>query len=212
MALRAVIFDFGMVLSGERNPEANAELLRLTGLKEERFESLYWAERPAYDAGKLCGLEYWRRFVREAGLGERFDEDGIAQLNRLDGRMWTTSNPKMIAWQQRLAEKGLKTAILSNIGDGVTASLLANFDWLNRFDLLIWSYQLRLIKPEPEIYQQTLQRLGCQPSEALFIDDREDNVAAARRLGLHAFVFTTAEQLTADLAASPLAAELPLPA
>jgi len=45
LGLRAVIFDYGMVLTGPPDPEAHAALLRITGLPLTRFESLYWADR-----------------------------------------------------------------------------------------------------------------------------------------------------------------------
>ena len=42
-------------------------MLRITGLPVERFESLYWADRPAYDEGKLTGIGFWQKFLRDAG-------------------------------------------------------------------------------------------------------------------------------------------------
>ena len=70
MALRAVVFDYGMVLTGPQDPEAHAALMRITGLPLDRFESLYWADRHAYDEGKLTGLAFWRRnFCQKARPG-----------------------------------------------------------------------------------------------------------------------------------------------
>ena len=62
--LRAVVFDYGMVLTGPPDPEAHAAMLRLTGLPLEQFERLYWADRPAYDTGDLTGLAFWQKLVR----------------------------------------------------------------------------------------------------------------------------------------------------
>ena len=56
MALRAVVFDYGMVLTGQPDQEAHDAMVRITGLPVERFESLYWADRHAYDEGKLTGI------------------------------------------------------------------------------------------------------------------------------------------------------------
>jgi len=53
LALRAVVFDYGMVLTGPQDPEAHRAMVRITGLPVARFESLYWADRHAYDEGKL---------------------------------------------------------------------------------------------------------------------------------------------------------------
>ncbi len=53
MALRAVIFDYGMVLTGAPDTDAHDAMIRITGLSPEHFEALYWADRHAYDEGKL---------------------------------------------------------------------------------------------------------------------------------------------------------------
>ena len=68
MALRAVVFDYGMVLTGPPDPAAYANLLRITGLTPERLEEFYWADRHAYDEGKLTGLGFWQKIVDDAGL------------------------------------------------------------------------------------------------------------------------------------------------
>jgi len=192
LALRAVVFDYGMVLTGPQEPEAYAALLCITGLPRERFESLYWADRPAYDEGKLTGLGFWEKFLRQAGLDQ--NQRMAEELNRWDARMWTTENPAMVAWQLALKEHGLKTAILSNIGDEVLASVERAFDWIHRFDVLVWSYQLGIAKPDPELYRHTLVELGVQPGETLFIDDKLPNVEAAQALGIQAIQFSSAER------------------
>lgn len=207
MPLRAVIFDYGMVLTGPPLAEAHTALIARTGLTPERFEEFYWADRHAYDEGKLTGLQFWEKFLREAELPAALAEE----LNELDARMWTTQNPAMLDWQLALKERGMRTAILSNMGDSVLARMQTTFDWLPRFDVLIWSYQHRMAKPDHAIYHHTLAELGTQPGEALFIDDKAVNIEAARDLGLHAIQFSTVEQLRKDLIAVGLDKELPLP-
>ena len=209
MALRAVVFDYGMVLTGPQEPAAHAALLRITGLPLERFESLYWANRRAYDEGKLTGIGFWRKFLGDAGLGP--DQEKVEELNRWDARMWTTENPAMLAWQLELKQRGLLTAILSNIGDAVLASVEREFDWLRRFDVLVWSYQLGVAKPDPAIYRHTLKELGTRPEETLFLDDKPVNIEAARALGIQAIEFSTVARLCADLIARGLDTEVPLP-
>jgi putative hydrolase of the HAD superfamily len=213
MALRAVVFDYGMVLTGEKDAEAHAALLRLTGLSLERFETLYWADRHAYDEGKLTGLEFWQKLLREAGVvdGGKAAESLVEELSSWDARMWTTENPAMLAWQLELKRQGIVTAILSNMGDNVLANMEREFDWLGRFDVLVWSYQLRMAKPEPAIYRHVLKELGVRPEETLFVDDKRVNVEAARALGIQAIEFTTVEKLREDLVAEGLDGELPLP-
>jgi putative hydrolase of the HAD superfamily len=208
--LQAVVFDYGMVLTGPQDPDAYAMLLRLTGLERDRFESVYWADRHAYDEGKLTGLEFWQKLLIDAGLP---DSAGLVEeLNLWDARMWTTQNPAMLAWQLALKRCGIKTAILSNMGDNVLANMERTFDWLSRFDVLVWSYQLRMAKPDPEIYLHTLRELGVEPNEALFIDDKQVNIDAAKALGMRGILFSTVDRLRADLINAGLDRKLPLPA
>ena len=209
MALRAVVFDYGMVLTGEPDSSANEKLLNITGLPLARFESLYWADRPAYDEGKLTGIGYWQKFLREAGLPA--DQKKVEELNQWDIRMWTTQNPAMIDWQLAIKQRGLLTAILSNMGEAVLVSVEREFDWIRRFDLLVWSCEVGVVKPHPAIYRHMMAELGTPPEEILFIDDKLPNIEAARALNIQAIQFSTVERLREDLIAAGLAAELPLP-
>ena len=209
MGLRAVVFDYGMVLSGQQDPTAYAALLRITGLPTERFEKLYWADRHAYDEGKLTGIEFWQKIVQDAGL--KLSESGLEELNLWDARMWTTQNDAMLAWQFALKQRGILTAILSNMGDNVLANMKREFNWLSRFDALVWSFQLKMAKPDPAIYRHVLKELGTRPEETLFIDDRQVNIDAANAMGIKGVLFTDVDQLRVDLVAQGLDAELPLP-
>jgi putative hydrolase of the HAD superfamily len=209
LALRAVIFDYGMVLSAPPAPEAFAHLLRITALDAPRLNELYWAHRHAYDEGRLTGQAFWQQFALNASL--TLTPAQIDELNDWDARMWTTVNPPMLAWQQLLNERGLKTAILSNMGDNVHERMVDVFDWLSRFDALVWSYQLGIAKPDPAIYWHVLKDLAVEPAEAFFIDDKLANIEAALALGMKAHLFSTPERLREDLIAQGLDGELPLP-
>jgi len=209
LALRAVVFDYGMVLSGPPFLPAREELKRITGLSHEGFEALYWTDRHAYDRGDLTGLAFWQKFVSDASLGLSAAE--IAQLNDWDARMWTTADPEMLTWHKQLKDKGLQTGILSNMGDSVLESIERNFRWIEDFDVLIWSYQHRMAKPEPAIYHLLLDRLGTTAEETLFLDDKIENIEAARHHGIQGLQFSTVDQLRQDLISYGMDAWLPLP-
>lgn len=209
MALRAVVFDYGMVLTGSPDADAHDAMVRLTGLTPERFEELYWADRHAYDEGKLNGVTFWQKFARDSGLS--LSPDQIHELNALDARMWTTQNPVMVAWQAKLKQGGLRTAILSNMGDAVLASIERSFPWIHNFDVQVWSYQLGIAKPDPAIYTHVLRQLQTAPQETLFLDDKQVNIDAALALGMRGILFSTVEELRAELVAAGLDGELALP-
>jgi len=210
LSLRAVIFDYGMVLTGKPSAEAHDAMLRITGLPLEEFEKVYWADRHAYDEGKLTGLQFWQNLIRDAKLN--LDAAAIDELNLWDARMWTVQNPAMLAWQKQLKERGLRTAILSNMGDTVLANIEREFDWLPQFDVLVWSYQHNMAKPDPAIYKLTLDRLETKPEETLFIDDKQPNIDAAHALGIVGILFTTVERLREQIIEQGFDKDLPLPA
>jgi len=209
LALRAVVFDYGMVLTGPQDAESHAALMRLTGLPLAQFEQVYWADRLAYDEGKLSGLEFWQKLLRDAKLDLPPGTD--RQLKEWDARMWSTVNPAMVAWQQKLRQHGILTGILSNMGDTVLEMIERKHDWLGGFDAKVWSFQLLMAKPDPAIYKHVLGLLGTQPAETLFLDDKLENIEAALGLGMRAIQFSTIEKLREDLIEAGLEKELPLP-
>ena len=207
MPLRAVIFDYGMVLTGPANALAHQCMLDLTQLDHITFETNYWLHRHDYDRGTLNGLTYWQAFARTSGA--QLSDTTIHALIAQDILHWSDLNPQMLRWAAALQAAGLRTAILSNMGADLLAHMRAHCDWLLGFDQLTWSCELHLAKPQPEIYLHTLTKLGVHAEEALFLDDREENVEGARAVGLHALTFRNVAQLRDDLTRTGLAQQLP---
>ena len=174
--------------------------LRFTGLDRIRFEEIYWKFLPAYDEGLLDGMAYWRQSLDDAGIAPTLPL--VADLVRLDGAMWCTQNAALVAWQRRLRMAGVKTAILSNMGDAVRAAIERSCMWVRTFDVRVWSHEIGCTKPDLRIYRHALEQLSVQPGQALFLDDREENVASARQCGMQALAFSTIDQLREDLSAS----------
>jgi len=209
LSIRAVIFDYGMVLTCPPDPEAHRALVRITEIPADRLDRLYWAHRPAFDSGILTGRDYWRKIAFEAGLN--LAETVIDELVEWDARMWMTKNRAMLDWQLRLKQRGVRTSIVSNMGDTVHQAMERELEWLSRFDVLVWSYQLGVSKPDPAIYRYALEKLGVPAAETLFIDDKQPNVDAAIEVGMKGVVFTDVQDLRASLAESGVLAGLPLP-
>ena len=84
--------------------------------------------------------------------------------------------------------RGYGTYVLSNASD-LFFTYFNNFGPLSDFDGAVVSCQEKLLKPEKEIYQRLLERYDLAPEECLFIDDRRENVDAARALGMEGHVF-----------------------
>ena len=86
-----------------------------------------------------------------------------------------------------------KTGLISNAWSGLRPWIVTNkFD--DAFDLMVISAEVGVMKPDARIFQYALEQLDLAPSEAAFIDDVPENVAAARLLGMHAIQFANPRQ------------------
>ncbi|MBI3184391.1 MAG: HAD-IA family hydrolase [Myxococcales bacterium] len=101
----------------------------------------------------------------------------------------------------------VKLLLLSNTNDLHWEYLRPKLPLLERFDHLLLSYELGLIKPEPAIYLRALELSRAAPVEAVFFDDLPDYVEAACRVGIHGRLFREPAELCAQLRA--LGLELP---
>jgi putative hydrolase of the HAD superfamily len=209
MALRAVIFDYGMVLSTAQEPEAYANLKRITGIENPEFDEHYWRYRHQYDLGELNGQTYWKKIGQDAKLSLTAAE--IDRLIENDVLMWSTLNEQMLAWVHAVQDAGFKIGILSNMGEELLKYMRQEFGWLGRFDHHTWSCELGIAKPDPAIYTHTCEKLGVAPEEALFLDDKPENIRAAESVGLQAIQFTTVDALREELERRGLLAVLPTP-
>jgi putative hydrolase of the HAD superfamily len=195
--IRAVVLDYGEVLCFAPDAEARSRMAAVFGVAVENFMERYVPTRGPYDQGLLTPEQYWRGIARESGIA--IDGEKIARLREWDTAMWSRVNEEMIGWTEKLHAAGLTTALLSNMQHDMAAHARRNFAWLAHFDHQILSCELLLIKPDAAIFERTIERLGMAPQEILFVDDREPNVEAARRVGIRALQFRSVEVLRDDL-------------
>ena len=191
MTLRARILDYGEVLSLPQAGDLVDEMAAILDVPRERFEAAYWRHRRAYDLGRRAA-DYWRDTLHDLGI---VDAAVIPTLIDLDVRSWTRYQEPMWTVAREARAAGLKTAILSNGVPEIMARVGTERSLSDLFDVVVVSFELGHAKPEPEIYHVTLSKLGVSAAEALFVDDRAENIAAARQLGLRAFHFTGVDKL-----------------
>jgi putative hydrolase of the HAD superfamily len=209
MAITAVIFDYGRVLSNSEDLAAKDRLIAISGLDESTLFQSYWRFRHAYDLGELNGVSYWAQVARDAGV--TFTPEQVESLIETDILMWASLNEEMLAWVVALQDAGFPTAILSNMGEDMLRYMRQEFGWLAHFQHHTWSCELGIGKPDPAIYTHTCERLGVAPGETLFLDDKPENIEAAASVGLNAILFQSIEQLKHDLKARNLQNGLPVP-
>jgi putative hydrolase of the HAD superfamily len=195
--LKAVIFDYGNVLSLPQAMDDMAAMGGVAGIPADKMHSLYWQFRLAFDRADLDVASYWSAVAK--GAGREFSEEQLKEIIRLDNESWSRPDPVMLGWAATLRANGIRIGILSNMPVTLRRHLTANASWLRGFDGYTYSCDVNMVKPEPGIYEHALRGLEVLAPEALFLDDREPNVEAAQRLGIHALLFRSAEQARREL-------------
>ena len=162
-----------------------------------RFEEFYWKDRLLFDRAGITPEAYWSD-VAEA-LALRLSDAAREQLIELDNLSWAEQDPVMVNWATALRGAGVRTAVLSNMPITLRSGLPRFCPWLPEFDHSCYSCDVGQAKPAPGIYLRCLEGLGAAPEATLFLDDREENVEAARGVGIHAIHFSSPEQAQCEI-------------
>lgn len=192
--IKAVIFDAGGVLH-ESNSAVTDDLAEELNLERDALRKIWANQIPLLGSGKINETELWRQIQTEYGIRH------VEVSENLLGRAFTeslTPHIKVIALIRQLSRRGLKLAVLSNTIEPHARALQAAGQY-DGFDKVLLSHEMGLRKPDPAIYQYALSELEVSPQEVIFIDDDPKNVAVAQKLGIAGIVFTSPDQLIADL-------------
>jgi putative hydrolase of the HAD superfamily len=196
---RVVIFDYGDVISLPQTAANRAVIERLAsagGTDVAQFWTAYQAHRNDLDEGVSGVRAYWRAIAADTGAD--WDDARVCELWAADFRSWISVNPDVIEVIADLKAGGTRLAVLSNAGADFGSCLRCG-PLSDYFEAFFVSGELKVIKPDPAIFEHALGALDITATEAIFTDNREDNVRAAQSLGITGHVFTGAEPLRSFL-------------
>jgi FMN phosphatase YigB (HAD superfamily) len=170
--IKAIIFDFGRVISAQKPPSLFRRYERDLGLAPGTLNPIMFGSQAWEETllGRKTVEEFWHAIGPELGLKTP------GEIDEFRRRYHSDSPPGIRRW-------------------------LADWGILELFDVVFCSGDEGVMKPEPTSFRTTLDRLGVEPDEAVFIDDTMGHIEAARRLGVHGILFNTAEALEAELGA-----------
>ena len=198
MAIRAVLFDFGGVITSSPF-DAFARLEQELGLPPEFIRTVNatnpddnaWArlERSEVDLDAFAVL--WSEEARALG----HEVDGRAVLERLAGQI----RPDMVA-AIRTCRTAYKTGCLTNNFGSADATVSAEVAAIYElFDAVLESRTLGVRKPDPRFYELACSALDVKPEECVFLDDLGVNLKPARALGMHTIKVTKPEVALREL-------------
>ncbi len=188
--IQAVIWDMGGVLLRTEDRGPRTALGARFGLSYEAMDQAVFGSPSARDAtlGLISEQAHWEqvfaalqvaaeekeRFIRDFWGGDVLDEALVGFIRNL--------RPQIC------------TGLLSNAWLDARQNVEKNYHFLDAFDVSVFSAEVKLAKPDPAIYRLTLDRMGVEPGNAIFVDDVFANVAAARDVGMRAVHFISADQ------------------
>jgi putative hydrolase of the HAD superfamily len=188
--MKNVIFDVGGVLL-DWNPGRilegyYADPIERAAMMKLIFHHADWLE---LDRGTLSESALLERIGRRA-------QRPVPELANLFEVIPDSLHPKQdsVALLAGLAARRVPLYCLSNMPARIFGILKDRFDFWSHFDGIVISGEIRLVKPEPEIFQHLLDRYGLAATETIFVDDLPANVEAARALGLQGVLFHNARQ------------------
>jgi putative hydrolase of the HAD superfamily len=196
MKIDGVIFDYGGVLCFHPTEDQIARAAAKCGLEPREFVKALWKNRTAYDAGQ-DPHEYWREVARIAGRRIECEID-----------FWGRFDTRLLDWIHQLRASGTRIGILSNLPSPLGSHLRTRDGFLDHFDHVTFSFELNVVKPQRAIYEHAVRGLNVAPQNALFLDDRPENIEGARAAGLQAELFTTWEDFARE---TPARYGLPAP-
>jgi FMN phosphatase YigB (HAD superfamily) len=175
----AVVFDLGKVLVDFDYSIAARRILR-PGIMTPAEAKEYLSHSPVlvrYETGLISRREFFDEVREAAGFTGSLEEFGEFFADIFTGI------PPMIELHANLRRQGVPTYIFSNTNDLAVEHIRRNFPFFSRFDGYILSYEVKSLKPSPEIYEALERLVGLRGEDLLYLDDRPENVAAGRKRG-----------------------------
>lgn len=193
--IKNIIFDFGGVLV-DWNPRYFYRSVFTDEKEMEYFLTNICTER--WDAEHDRGVPFEDNIHRLQALHPEYRKE-IGLFREGWSSMLKSDKPDTVAVLRKLADKDYNIYGLTNWSAETIDYLFGRFPFFSVMKGVVVSGQEKVIKPDARIYNILLHRYDLKADECLFIDDNADNVAAAKRLGIHGIRFLNAEILHQEL-------------
>ena len=196
--VKAVVFDFGGVMTTTTMPERVKPIVDGLGLPWSAIEAGYGRYRRLMDASLISMAAMYDLIFADAAIA--VDPAALAKIVEEDVASFLYRNERTLAWMRALKAEGYKIGILTNMSADFAVRFREAFpDFIAEADAVVISGEEHMFKPQRRIYDLVSQRLGLPPESLVFIDDAEANCAGARAAGWQAIRFVSNDQVERDL-------------
>ena len=189
-----IVFDFGGVVGGTDRTLVAQTIAHLLGISSEEALCVISELRLAKELG-ISQQEFWENF--EIEYGRRLPKNWNEQYEEI--RMLAIrANPQMLIYVDSLRKRGYRVALLSNVTEP-RAEFIRKQGFYRHFEPVVLSCEIGVSKPHKEAFVTLLNQLGASARDCIMIDDKPENIAAARRLGIDGIIFSSVDDLGAEL-------------
>jgi putative hydrolase of the HAD superfamily len=194
--IRAIYWDIGgVLLTNGWDHEERARVLEQFAIPRDEYESRHEEANDRWEKGELSDDAFLKEtvFFKERS----FTPADFIEAVRAQSKWLPGGAKNVIATLRR--NSSLKMAMLNNESGPLNDFRIKSFGLAQYFDGFFCSAYMGMRKPDPRIFRAGAEMLHFQPEECAFVDDRENNCAAAADVGMHAIQYKGEEQLTKAL-------------
>lgn len=190
-----IVFDIGMVMVNFcwekylRSFQYSEELYQ--SVADAMFLSPQWNE---YDRGALDDAQMLEEFIKNKPECEKEIREVFAHIG---GTIKVYDYA--VDWVRRLRNRGYKVYYLSNFAKRTLVQGKKEMEFHKEMDGGLFSFEVKKIKPEKEIYQKFIEKFKIKPERAVFLDDNKRNLEGAEFFGFHTILFTSKEKAEKEL-------------
>jgi epoxide hydrolase-like predicted phosphatase len=195
VTIKAVVFDIGGVLKKTPDLGVNANWEKKLNLKSGEIDRRLISVWEKGRVGTISEAEVNRHSSEILGISV---VDGVAFMDDRWTQYLGTPNVELIEYFISLRSRR-QTAILSNSFVGARKREEERYHFGEMTDLIIYSHEVGMVKPDPRIYALTCERLRLRPEEIIFLDDKEKNIASSREYGMCGILFKGNAQATSEI-------------
>lgn len=191
--IKAIILDWGGVLIDDPVPGFIAYCSKYLKVSEEEFRKAIPKFHFDFARGIISEGVFWKKVCSKL----KISEPSIPSLLGKAFRAVYSEKSDILSIASSLKENGYKIALLSN-----TEVPMMNYFYEKQyqiFDVAVFSCIEGIIKPDRRIYEITLKKLDVRPQEAVFVDDKEENISSARKIGINTVLFKDSTQFRKEL-------------
>jgi putative hydrolase of the HAD superfamily len=198
MAIKAIILDIGGIIIKEEAHIAREILAKKFEFDSMKFKEYAFRRLSESYKGTLHYIDFFREMIKEVGIKATPEEMAKAWIDaRTKISKWIEVNKNFL---EKLNKKYVTVSLTNSTK--LNDSIKIRQDAYKLFKLNVISYEVGARKPEKEIYEallDKLEQLGIEPNQAVFVDDKEENLVVAKDLGINTLFSKDGEEIESKL-------------